>query len=337
MRCCCFGNTKTSGAYKQCQGKQTGLSIRMVCFRFIIHLTGLVHQATFIACNSILFLCSVAGNSLVIYLVWAQHTLRSPTFFLISFLAMSDLLTSLFGQSSYCTALVFLEDISCTMDKAIAAIHFTSCSSSILLLSLIARDRYLHVSKRQDYHDHTSNRFAITASIVCYFLGITVAVLSTFEDRAVKFSSTFAFAAIGASSFIFICLRSRQITRIVQDHSKQMQVNCRSSNVLGKNALIRSSKFERAVNKSIFLVIILFFVSWTPVIIFMIIFTVHNVLNKPIANGYRVAFGWASTFIYFSGALNPVIYAYRHDAIGREIRKRVAKVIGRNDTAPSAT
>ena len=309
----------------------------MACFRFIIHLTGLVHQAIFITCNSILFLCSVTGNSLVIYLVWVKHTLRSPTFFLLSFLATSDLLTSLFGQSFYCTALVFLEDVSCTMDKAIASIHFMSCSSSLLLLSLIARDRYLHVSKRQDYHDHTSNKFAITASIVCYLLGLTVAILSSFEDRTIKVSSTIAFAAIGSSSFIFICLRSRQITRIVQDHSKQMQINNQSSSALEENATIRSSKLEKAVNKSIFLVIILFFVSWTPVIILIIIFTVHNVLNKPIVDSYRVVFGWASTFIYLSGALNPVIYAYRHDAIGREIRKGVAKVIGRSSIASSST
>ena len=306
----------------------------MACFKFIIHLSGWLSQAIFITSNSILFMCSLTGNSIVIYLVWVKNTLRSPTYFLMSFLAMSDLLTSLFGQASYCTALVFLKDVSCTMDKAIAFIHATSCLSSILLLSLIARDRYLHVSRRQDYHGHTSNRFAITASIVCYLLGMTVATLFMFEDRNIKISSTFAFAVISSSSFTFICLKSRQVTRIVKDHSKQMQINCRSLSLLEKNTVARSSKFEKAVNKSIFSVIILFFLSWTPVIILMAIFTVHNISNEPIVDGYRVAFGWASTVSYLNGALNPVIYAYRCDAIGREIRKIMAKLVRRNAISP---
>ena len=309
----------------------------MACFKFIIHLTGWVSQAIFATCNLTLFLCSVTGNSLVIYLVWVKHSLRSPTFFLISFLAMSDLLTSLLGQTSYCTSLVLLNDVSCAMDKAIAFIHVTSCSSSISLLSLIARDRYLHVSKRQDYHGHTSNRFAITASIACYVFGMTVAILFTFEDRTVKISSTFAFAAIGTSSFVFICIKSRQITRIVKDHVKRMQANRQHASASEQIALMRSCNIEKSANKSIFSVIILFFVSWTPVIILMIIFTVHNVLNEPIADGYRVAFGWASTFSYLNGALNPIIYAYRCDAIGREIRKKIAKVTGRNRIVPSTT
>ena len=306
----------------------------MACFKFIIHLSGWISQAIFITFNLTLFLCSVTGNSLVIYLVWIKNTLRSPTYFLMSFLAMSDLLTSLFGQSSYCFALVFLEDVSCTMDKAIAFVHVTSCSSSILLLSLIARDRYLHVSRRQDYHGYTNNTFAIAASIASYLFGMTVAILFMFEDRKIRISSTFAFAVIGSTSFAFICLKSRQITKIVKDHSKKMQINFRSLSVLEKNASVRSSKFENAVNKSIFSVIILFFLSWTPVIILMAIFTVHNICNEPIADKYRVAFGWASTLSYFNGALNPIIYAYRCDAIGREIRKIVAKLIRRNIISP---
>ena len=306
----------------------------MACFKFVIYLDSWVAQAFFIATNSILFISSVIGNSLVIYLVWRKATLRSPTYLLLSFLAMSDLLMSLFGQSSYCISLTILKDLPCNLVGAIAFMNVTNCASSQFLLSLIARDRYLRVSKRQSYLDHTSNRFAIIASIASYLVGMMVASLFTFHNRIIQISSTFAFAAIGNSSFIFICLKSRQITRIVKDHVKQMQANRQNTSASEHIALTRSFNMEKSVNKSIFSVIILFFVSWTPVVVLMAIFTGHHIINEPIPDGYRIAFVWGSTISYLNGALNHVIYSYRSDAIGREIRRVVAKLLRRNRVSP---
>ena len=306
----------------------------MACFSYVLYLTDWVAQAILITVNTILFICSVIGNSLVIYLVWRKAALRLPTYFLMSFLALSDLLTSLFGQSLYCISLNILKDLSCNMVRATAFMNVTNCVSSLLLLSLIARDRYLHVSQGQCYLHHTSNRFAITASIACYLFGMMVGSLFIFDNRIIEISRPVAFAVLGNSSFIYICLRSRHIIKIVQDHIEQVKANRQNISDLEQIAFTRSSIYERSVNKSIFSVIILFFVSWTPVIILMIIFTVHIIRNEPITDGYRIAFNWASTPAYLNGALNHVIYSYRCDAIGREIRKTVAKVFGRTSIAP---
>ena len=133
-----------------------------------------------------------------------------------------------------------------------AFIVVAKCASSLLLLSLIARDRYLHVSKRQSYCDYTNNRFAVTASIACYLLGMTVASLFTFDNRIIQTSSTFVFAVLLSSSFMFICLKSRQITRIVQDHIKQIQANRQNTSASQHAALKRSFNMEKSVNKAIF-------------------------------------------------------------------------------------
>ena len=317
--------------------KTRELGSKMACFKFVIYLDGWVSQAFFITSNSILFISSVIGNSFVIYIVWRKATFRSPTYLLMSFLAMSDLLMSLFGQTSYCISLTILKDLPCKLVRAIAFMNVANCVSSLLLLSLIARDRYLHVSKRQGYLDHTSNRFAITASIACYVFGMITASLFAINNRIIQISSTFVFAVLGSSSFIFICIKSRQITRIVQNHIKQIQANRQNTFTSQHVALKRSINIEKSVNKAIFSVIILFFVSWTPVIILMIIFTAHNIRNELITDGYRIAFVWGSTISYLNGALNHVIYSYRSDAIGREIRKRVATAFGRKNIVQFST
>ena len=309
----------------------------MTCFKFVIYINSWVVQAIFLTSHSILFLSSVIGNSIVIYLVWRKAALRSPTYLFLSFLAISDLLISLFGQSSYCISLSILKDLPCTLVRAIAFMNVANCSSSQCLLSLIARDRYLRVSKRQSYLDYTSNRFAVTASIASYLFGMMIGSLFAIDNRIIQISSTLLFAAFGNTSFIFICLKSRQIARIVKDHVKQMQASRQNTSASERNALSRSFNIEKSVNKSIFCIITLFFVSWTPVMILMSIFTWHHAVDEPIPDRYRIGFVWGSTASYLNGALNYVIYSYRSDAIGREIRRMAAKLLRRNRVAPSAS
>ena len=222
------------------------------------------------------------------------------------------------------------------MVKALLFFNVASCTSSVLLLSLIARDRHLHVSKGRRYLSHTSSRFAITASIACHLLGMIVGFLFAFDTRIMKISGAVAFVVLGTSSFIVICLKSMQIIRRVKDHIRQMEANRQNTSAVERIAYMRSCEMEKSVNRSIFSIIILFFVSWTPVIIFMIVFAAFSIQNEPIANEYRIAFVWGSTGIYLNGALNHVIYSYRCDAIGREIRRTVAKIVRRADVVPSS-
>ena len=309
----------------------------MACFSLAIQLTGWVSQAIFITVNSILFVCAVIGNSLVVYLIWSRAALKSPTYLLISFLAASDLLTSLFGQLLFGISVNIREaDLSCYMVKTLIFMNVANCTSSLLLLSLIARDRYLHVSKRRNYLDHTSNRFAIIASIACYLFGTIVGALFIIDAPSVKTSGTIAFAVIGTSSFIFICLKSRQIMKIVKGHIRHMEANRQNNTAFEHTSYMRSFKIEKSVNRSIFSVIVLFFASWTPVIIVMTIFTVQKIRNQPITDGLRMSFNWASTGAYLNGAVNHIIYSHRCDAIGREIRRTVAKIFRGANVTPSS-
>ena len=255
----------------------------------------------------------------------------------MSFLAASDFLTSLVGQTLYCVSVIIpKEDLSCSIVKALLFFNVSSCTSSVLLLSLIARDRYLHVFKGRMYLNHTSSRFAITASIVCHLLGMIVAFLFTFDARIMKAAGAVAFVLIGTFSFIVICLKSRQIKGRIKDHIRQMEANRQNTSAIERMAYMRSFEMEKSLNRSIFSIIILFFASWTPVIVFMTIFAAFSIQNEPIANEYRIAFVWGSTAIYLNGALNHVIYSYRCDAIGREIRMTVAKIARRATVSPSS-
>ena len=309
----------------------------MACFSLAIQLTGWVSQSIFITVNSILLILSVIGNSLVVYLVWSKAALRSPTYLLMSSLAVSDFFTSIFGQLLFVISVnISRDNISCFFVKTLIFMNVVSCTSSLLLLSLIARDRYLLLSTRRSYLNHTSNRFALTASIVCYIFGAIVGALIAFDDRTINASGIAAFAVLGTSSFIFICLKSRQILKIVKDHIRHMEASRQNTTALEHTAYMRSFKIEKSVNRSIFSIIILYVLSWTPIIILTIILAVKGVRKEPITDGYRIAFNFVLTAVYLNGSLNYIVYSYRCDAIGQEIRRIVAKVIRRARTAPSS-
>ena len=219
------------------------------------------------------------------------------------------------------------------MEKVLAFMHASSVTSSLLLLASIALDRHLHASKRQCYLNYTSNRFAITASISVYLFGMTMAVMRFFQNRAIQILGLISSVVIGKFSFTFICLKSKKIVRIVQNHLKQMELNCRG--VLDQAAYSRAKTLERSVNRSVFSIIIVFFAAWTSILIVLTIFAVHIFLNKPIEDDYRIATSWTAIPSYLNGALNSIIYSYRCDAIGREIRRIVGRIAQRGRTTPS--
>ena len=303
------------------------LQTTMECFKFTIPLNGTyTTRMLYFSGNIILALTAFLGNGVVIYLVWYNTKLHRPTYYFMSALALSDFTTAFLGQLTFCIEVTFKQFTSCTYDKVIAFFNASSCSSSLFLLCLIARDRYIHVAKRTLYQSHMSKTYSKRASAACFLVGIFVATLFVIEDRFTRVVSTLAFAVVASSCFTFIAVHSKRILRIVGDHIRHMHESMpKEATARQKGNVQTSEAMERAINRSIFSVIALYFFAWSPVIILMLIFTYHNIKGEHIGEGYRYAFAWCSFVSYFNGALNPMIYSYRCDAIGQEMRKLVRR------------
>ena len=297
----------------------------MSCFRFISHLSDIPAKIFFSTGNILFFLFSVTGNSIVIFLVLRKPHLKTPTYCLLAALASSDFITATCGQLTYFVEVLFKTSTSCAIEKVNAFFNVSSCSTSILLLCAIAHDRYLRVSKGVEYENHTSMRRVLIISVSCAVFGMSMAVMFTFQHQYVVIASTLGFAILGTSCFIFICIHSRRIHRIVHNHIRVMERALQApissgSEDHGQRQTQYNARVEKAVNRSLFAVISLFFCAWSPVIILMLIFTAHNVQRIPLPESYRVAFIWCSSLSYINGALNPILYSYRCDAISKELK-----------------
>eukprot|EP00794_Sanderia_malayensis_P016235 gene16237-17873_t len=328
---------------------QAKKSSEMTCFKFSISLSDTESRVAFALVCFVLMFLSVFGNSIVIYVVWTRPRLHNSTFSLIFSLALSDLFTAIFGQTTFTNEVALTKhETSCTTDKIIAFLHATSCSVSLMLLAMISRDRYLRVSRK---FANPNVKHVVVITILFWIVGMGMALLLCFEQKFLHIAGTSCFAVNGLVCFTAICVLNKCTRKVVQRHFDSMEQSMHSNNPGGahdtddiqnirnrKKQEQKRMKCEKSVNRSILAIIIIYSIAWFPVIIMMLIFTALNFMGKDINPRMRIGFLWASLMSYFNGAINPFIYAYRSDEIGKDIRSFLAnvksKMMGSSSVSP---
>ena len=128
----------------------------MTCLPYYVGIANPVNIIFFLI-NIICSLVSISGNSLTIFVVATRSHLQMPRNLLLAALSITDLFAGLVPQPIFGTYLSFFHDTNnCVLEKAIVFMSATSCATSLLLLCVIARDRFLHVAKGLHYNQHTN-------------------------------------------------------------------------------------------------------------------------------------------------------------------------------------
>ncbi len=291
--------------------------------RFVNRLTITTSKVIFVSINTTVMITSVLGNGIVMFVIITRQRLHQPTYYLIFSLALSDFSTALFGQSTYIIQAAFKERTSCFGDKIITFLHGIFAIASLMLLCMISRDRWLHVAKGLRYNEYTSNKQVLIISVACFFISTSVALPYCFRVIYLKILGMFMFTVIAIVCFIAICILNVKVQRLVKRHFDAMENNEQDDGpVNGTRSRQKEERaqVERSVNRSIIGVIMAYGISWFPLLILLINGTVHSLQNNEIPEKEGNALKWAATIAYFNGAINPFIYAYRCDDIGRELR-----------------
>ncbi len=266
---------------------------------------------------------SVLGNGIVMFVIITRQRLHQATYYLIFSLALSDFIIAIFGQSAYTIDVAFKKSILCIEDKIVVFLNGTSCSTSVMLMCMISRDRWLHVAKGLRYNDYTSNKQVLIIQVACWLIGLTIALLFSLEVKFMRLLSIFCFVVIVITCYIAICIMNVKIHRLVKSHFDEIENNRQDDGpVRGTRSeqMQDRAKVEQSVNRSIIAVIVAYGISLFPLLILMITGVIHSLQNNGIPPSHKTGFVWAVTIAYFNGAINPFIYAYRCDNIGCDIR-----------------
>ena len=131
--------------------------IKMTCLPYYMGIEYPMNIIFFLA-NTICSLVSVFGNSVTIMAILTRANLQTTSHWLLAALSFTDLLAGAIAQPMYSIYLSFFADKNnCVLEKSIVFMSATSCMTSLLLLAVIGRDRFLHVSKGMRYNEHMNN------------------------------------------------------------------------------------------------------------------------------------------------------------------------------------
>lgn len=279
------------------------------------------HTANFATCvlNSIFSLITITGNFIILNAIWKNRELHSPSFVLLFFLALSDLLVGLICQPSFVAFKIaeLRRDFSCyCISRMIQSISgWTTSGVSLLTLSAVSLDRLLSLTLHLRYNTIVTVPRAFVACVFLWFFAVTGMML-----RFTMTNWIILPLIILLTTFLVTALSTLKIFMIVRRHLcqiKQLQRNLNTSQTETVQVL--------KCRKSVVTVLYVYGLFW----IFYVPFCVTMLMDS--AEGYtltvKIVYDYVGTIVFLNSFFNPIVYCWRireiRNAVKSLLRKRV--------------
>lgn len=250
-------------------------------------------------------LVTIIGNFLVMVVLLYTSKLKTRSNYFLSLLAATDLAVGLVAQRVACLLVIDVLDMSqiCSASNIEAYICNVLCDTSIGMLALIGYDRYLHLSKLQNYNKYMTNRkLKVLISII--FAYQTLAGCLIFHEDTVDMFLYFVISHVGTCStvlFFYYCKSWKT--------AKKGIISTTNS---------RMKKYWKMA-KSMALLVLVFVVCWTPFFLYMSIqqfcqFMEINFEKKFYPENLKI-FHFCLLCSFANSRVNPFLYYWRNKNI----------------------
>lgn len=267
--------------------------------------------------NVPLMLLSIAGNVIVLATVFKTPSLHSPSYLLLSGLAVSDLGVGLLVQPFYIaeklSSTEFLRNLMTTMG-------FAFCGVSFGTMALISVDRYLALLYHLEYRSRvTTYRVVITMSFVWFLHFI---LLNRFwvppKYIYIGFALLLIYITVATVSYL-------QIYRIVRRH--QLQIQNQNQAVLSQSNSL--SQKRSATNTLVFYVsAVICYFPWC----------VYRIAHGDIfVANINTAWIFTTSLVFANSAINPFLYGWRLRELRNEVKKTMKKTLRISQTEQTQT
>ena len=267
--------------------------------------------------NVPLMLLSIAGNVIVLATVFKTPSLHSPSYLLLSGLAVSDLGVGLLVQPFYIaeklSSTEFLRNLMTTMG-------FAFCGVSFGTMALISVDRYLALLYHLEYRSRvTTYRVVITMSFIWFLHFI---LLNRFwvppKYIYIGFALLVIYITVATVSYL-------QIYRIVRRH--QLQTQNQNQAVLSQSNSL--SQKRSATNTLVFYVsAVICYFPWC----------VYRIAHGDIfVANINTAWIFTTSLVFANSAINPFLYGWRLRELRNEVKKTMKKTLRISQTEQTQT
>ncbi|XP_031568050.1 beta-1 adrenergic receptor-like [Actinia tenebrosa] len=279
--------------------------------------------------NAVVFLPTVAGNSLILVTMWRNPNLDSPNHIYLFSLATADFITGFVVQPSYVVHkmawLYSKSSLSCTARIIMEIVAWISAAVSCSTVSIISLDRMLALQLHMRYQLYVTQRRAINSTLSIW-IGLTILSCGRFFMKDIR-----PFVVIGTigilSGMANVFFAYGQIFRYMKHHRKKIGLQCPS--VTGINTsdsettTAKKVKVKKLWRSAINLayVVGLFVVAYLPFVSTLIAFLVHGPTMQ-----IDVAYDITRTIVFCVSLVNPFFYCWKISDVKIEVMKTLKKI-----------
>ncbi|XP_071832580.1 melatonin receptor type 1B-A-like [Apostichopus japonicus] len=298
----------------------TATSVTLAESRFLFGVTIIVMLAAF------------CGNTILIVSILRKEALRHSSNFLLANIALSDLLTTLFGMPSFGVRLLWPDflpsrEIFC---KICLFLFITCTSSSLTTLQCLSFNRYLMITKPRFVFDRffSKKKTIVMVAMIWVWSGtsiyMTIFVCGTMENTQTLHGCYFkegdlrswvclsVVLVISVIACLIIMPTFFFLTLVTIRKSRNRVGNSQTSGVNQGSF----SKEEVVITKMMIVILILFIICWIP-------YSTVHFINFRKLHSSRLNF-IVATFTLMNTAINPVICIWFYKPIQRSIYEMIS-------------
>ena len=282
--------------------------------------TTTLETVLFTIVNVVIIIVASALNITILILIKTRHVLHKPSFVLLAALACSDLLMVCLPGTLYLAITLSGNSNNGTIQNATCYIISSITMNNVFLLCCITQDRYQLIKHSMDSRPYTTKRRVAVKIAFCMITSILFSsafFIETIYD--LSFTTLELLFMVWLGCFTYIIVYYFKLSRVVRSNRmNSLPLGPRDSN--GESGRRAPSQHSN-LNRSIFLLIASYVIAFFPAAVITSIRNVSYRYNLPPGKGATTATIWSMMFSLLNSVMDPLIYTYRSDAIGRELRK----------------
>ena len=299
------------------------------CKEYYYPITSHVEMVFYCVLTSLVIFPAIIENIVVIYTIISKPRLHTPAYCLNAALAISDLLIAFIGGIFYVLIIALGGSEDCLLKTCFVFVHGTFSITTSLLLVLITRDRYLCFRNSTSRTQHATAKKNIILALACFFISMALALAIFIELKYSAFSARELFSTLFFTAFVIIAIYYQKLRKLIKEHAQSQEDRLgrgQGRDHPDTSLRNRQSKKFASVNASIIMLVGSFAFAYFPFAILFAVHTINQRIFHKLDPKVSHAFVWANSFGYLNAVIDPLIYAFRCDPIGKELRKVVYKV-----------
>ncbi|XP_029188192.2 melanocyte-stimulating hormone receptor-like [Acropora millepora] len=264
--------------------------------------------------SSIFALTSVLGNGTIMFVIWKDKDLHSPSHTLLFCLAVADALVGLISQPCFVAfktaELLRQYDVYCNLRLIQFFFGWIIGSVSYLILSAISIDRLLALSLHLRYNSIvTVPRVTKLVIVIWLLISIVTASKIWLGDKWIVFPIVINVFSIFTTAFC-----TYKIFHIARKHLKKIHKETQAT--IHMNS--RAAEVAKCQNSAL-TVIYLYVVMLLFYLPFLAVMIIENV--RGVTSSVQLSYDLVTTFVFLNSSVNPIIYCWRMKQVRSAVKK----------------